>query len=364
MKYTLYGISLALLLALGCEQADTYKITGTWADGNGKTVYLCKMTDDRTLLSVDSAVVQNGTFEMTGPLEQIDRRILVVGNSRDNLLLDDQPIKVNITKQENPLIKLTTGADYDVQISGSREQAIFMQWKRESKAVFSQVSALKQMEKENELTDGQKSLKALFAPKAQSFLDSCRNSLAFTYIIGDDIAKTAEEGESLYHELTPEVQASYAGQLLLKRIESLRRLSEGHVAPDIELPAPDGTLVKLSSLRGKYVLVDFWASWCGPCLAEAPNVKAIYEDYKDKGFEVYGVSLDTNKEAWEKAIQQHGLHWIHVSSLKGNDAVTREYNVSGIPCTYLLDKEGRIIGRDLRGQALRDKVTSLFDNNN
>ena len=189
MKYTLYGISLALLLALGCEQADTYKITGTWADGNGKTVYLCKMTDDRTLLSVDSAVVQNGTFEMTGPLEQIDRRILVVGNSRDNLLLDDQPIKVNITKQENPLIKLTTGADYDVQISGSREQAIFMQWKRESKAVFSKISALRQMEKENELTDGQKSLKAIFAPKAQSFLDSCRNSLAFTYIIGDDIAK-------------------------------------------------------------------------------------------------------------------------------------------------------------------------------
>ena len=354
-----------MALSAGCKDANTnkYQITGTWAEGNGKTVYLCKMADDRTLLTVDSAIVQNGAFEMTGPLEQVDRRILVVGNSKDNLLLDEHPIKVNITKQENPLLKLTTGAEYDVQISGSREQAVFMQWKREAKAVFSQFFALQQMEKENELTDGQKSLKALFAPKAQSFLDSCRNSLAFAYIIGDDIAKTAEEGESMYHELSPEVQASYAGQLLLKRIESLRRLSEGHTAPDIELPAPDGTLVRLSSLCGKYVLVDFWASWCGPCLEEAPNVKAIYEDYKDKGFEVYGVSLDTNKEAWEKAIEQHGLNWIHVSSLKGNDAVTREYNVTSIPCTYLLDKDGRIIDRDLRGQALRNKIVSLLDNN-
>ena len=99
-------------------------------------------------------------------------------------------------------------------------------------------------------------------------------------------------------------------------------------------------------------------------MAEAPNVKAVYKDYKDKGFEVFGVSLDTDKAAWENAIKQNELNWIHVCSLKGgrgSEAIT--YNVTGIPCTFLLDKDGRIIAKNLRGEALREKISSLLGNN-
>lgn len=110
------------------------------------------------------------------------------------------------------------------------------------------------------------------------------------------------------------------------------------------------------------MLLDFWASWCGPCLAEVPNVKAVYEQYKDKGFEIYGVSLDDKKDAWVNAIEKHDLPWIHVSSLKGWECpVAKIYNVTGIPKMYLLDKEGRIVAMDLRGEALKEKVASFFN---
>jgi peroxiredoxin len=168
--------------------------------------------------------------------------------------------------------------------------------------------------------------------------------------------------EHYYDLLTPQVKESYPGELLKKKIQLLHNINVGGFAFDIELPTPDGTIIKLSSLRGKYVLLDFWASWCRPCLAEAPNVKEIYEKYHEKGFEVYGVSLDEKKDLWEDAILKHGLNWQHVSSLKGwKCPVAAQYNVTGIPKTFLIDPEGRILAVDLRGKELKDKVASLFD---
>ena len=362
MRHAFYWLCLVLTLSASGKEADTdkYKITGTWADGNGKTVYLYQLKEDGQMVAVDSAVVKDGAFEMSGTCEQIDRRILGIDYDRDNILLDGQPIHVDITTQQDMMAKLATSSEYDVQISGSREQAVFAQWKRKAKMTFELANGYNNRE-ESKMSDTDKRMRDMFNQQRQSFIDSCRNSMAFAYIIGDEFAQIPEEAERLYNELTPEVKASYAGQWLLKRIKEPVQ----QIAPEIALPAPDGSIVKLSSLRGKYVLVDFWASWCGPCLAEAPSVKAIYEDYKDKGFEVYGVSLDSNKEAWEKAIQQHGLNWTQVSSLSGFACPTiRDYNVSGVPCTFLLDKEGHVIGTNLRGQALRDKVASLFNDNN
>ena len=359
MKQVFYSL-VALLLSVGCTQTDNYKITGTWAEGNGKTVYLYQIKEDGQMVAADSAVVKNGTFEMSGPYTPFERRLLVVETSKDYILLDGQPIQVDVTKQTDPMARAMAGSEYDVKISGSIEQTVFKQWKMGAQMAY-KVAPYYNNKDEKELADWEKPLRDRYNKQVEDFLKISENSKAFAYIITDNLATSAEEGERLYNELTPEVQASYPGQLLLKRIESLRLLSAGKIAPDIAYPAPDGTIIKLSSLRGKYVLVDFWASWCGPCLAEAPNVKGIYEDYKDKGFEVYGVSLDTDKAAWENAIKQNGLDWIHVSSLKSNDPVIKQFNVIGIPCTYLLDREGRIIAKDLRGQALRDKVASLFE---
>lgn len=155
-------------------------------------------------------------------------------------------------------------------------------------------------------------------------------------------------------------QSKYARELH-SRVEVLRRTAIGEVAPDIVLNDPFGKSVALSSLRGKYVLVDFWASWCKPCRMENPNVVKLYNAYKPKGFEVFGVSLDDNRDSWIKAINDDRLLWTHVSDLKKwNASVVPVYNIESIPYTVLLDKEGRIIAKNLRGEQLAQKLAELM----
>lgn len=148
---------------------------------------------------------------------------------------------------------------------------------------------------------------------------------------------------------------------LKQQLDELRTLSVGQPAPEIALPNPEGELVRLSDLRGKYVLIDFWAAWCKPCREENPNVVRLYHQYKDKGFEVFGVSLDRTKEAWVGAIEEDGLEWTQVSDLQYfNSEAAATYQINAIPATYMVDPEGNIIAKDLRGSSLENKLKELF----
>jgi len=140
------------------------------------------------------------------------------------------------------------------------------------------------------------------------------------------------------------------------------RFKEGDTAPDIALQNPLGSTVKLSSLRGQVVLLDFWASWCGPCRHENPNVVAAYEKYKSKGFNIFSVSLDTDHDKWVNAIKQDHLEWInHVSELKGwQSAICQQYGIQAIPQNFLLDKDGKIIGTNLRGEDLDQRLAQVL----
>jgi peroxiredoxin len=143
--------------------------------------------------------------------------------------------------------------------------------------------------------------------------------------------------------------------------EQSKTTGKGALAPDITLNDPAGNPQTLSSLRGKIVLLDFWAAWCGPCRRENPNLVSAYAKYHDKGFEIYQVSLDKTKPEWEAAIKQDGLNWIHVSDLKyWSSPIARKYGVESIPANFLLDKEGRIIATNLRGAALEEELAKHF----
>ncbi|RXK51045.1 peroxiredoxin family protein [Aquirufa rosea] len=147
----------------------------------------------------------------------------------------------------------------------------------------------------------------------------------------------------------------------LENLKRLKGVSVGSEAPEINLPSPTGETVALSSLRGKYVLIDFWASWCGPCRRENPNVIKTYARFKDKGFEIFGVSLDQDKNAWLKAIETDQLTWKHVSDLQyWNSVAAQAYQVSAIPMTFMLDREGKILAKGLRGASLDKFLEDLF----
>lgn len=144
-------------------------------------------------------------------------------------------------------------------------------------------------------------------------------------------------------------------------VDKMKVTAIGQQVPEIEMPDPDGQLIKLSSLRGKYVLVDFWAKWCGPCRRENPNVVKAYQKYKDKGFDVFGVSLDRTKADWVQAIEEDGLTWTHVSDLKYFESqAASDFNITAIPFSILVDPQGKIIAKNLRGAALDKKLEEVL----
>jgi len=161
--------------------------------------------------------------------------------------------------------------------------------------------------------------------------------------------------------LDEELRQTLVGKKLEEKIGALTAVVPGAMAPDFVQADTSGRPLRLSSLRGKYVLVDFWASWCSPCRAENPNLKQQYEKYKSKNFEVISVSLDDNRKKWEDAIVKDGLPWLQVSDLKGwNNEAGKLYGVSGVPATFLVDPQGKIVATDIRGEVLNMKLAEIF----
>ncbi len=175
----------------------------------------------------------------------------------------------------------------------------------------------------------------------------------------------AEQNLDLQGDLARKFAQAHPGleisRKLVKKVEGFRKVAMGAIAPDIDLPDSDGEMKALADFRGKYVLLDFWASWCPPCREENANYGRIYEKYRDRGFEIFAVSLDTKRVQWLKATDKDSVVWPNVSDLKAyNSPAANEYSLSSLPANFLLDPEGRILSKNLRGEALRLRIADLL----
>jgi thiol-disulfide isomerase/thioredoxin len=272
---------------------------------------------------------------------------------------------------ESGRIKLTGDikALQDLKVAGSETQDEADVYKRSLKDITDQELPLyqkygkgskeEQMALEAKLDELRKQKRA----RANQYIASHPKSAYSVNLVDDRAAMgTYSDVKAIFDLLDPSAQQTPTGKRIAERLIVLKRSDIGEQVLNFTQNNTEGQPVRFAEFKGKYVFIDFWASWCGPCRAENPNVLKAYNQYKDKNFTVLGVSLDDNGERWKKAIKDDNMPWTQLSDLKGwKNEVSTYYGIRGIPSSLLVDPEGKIIAKDLRGHALTKKLEELFN---
>lgn len=368
---------LALLLwACGNDKGKpatgSFELKGTLTNAaGGETIYLEELAPTGKRVLDSTALDDKGNFVFTHSSPTPGFYRVKINEQNFAMLVLDSTQKVTLTADIRDM-----GNTYKAE--GSADTKVFLEMNELSKVIQMRTDSLQRafqaamgvIKMDSTKVD---SLNNVFEPIYMRMVDEhqrrvseivAKNTASLAALAGIqqlDPEKYMEIYKRVFDDLSARMPGSKYLDRLKQEIDSYSRLMTGTVAPDFTFPAPDGKPLSLSSFRGKIVLVDFWASWCGPCRKENPNVVRMYNKYNKKGFEILGVSLDEDKDKWIAAIKKDGLIWNHVSDLKGwSSEACKLYGIDAIPFTVLLDKEGKIIAKSLRGPALEQKLEELF----
>ena len=371
MKKIVFIITSALLfVACNNLKDNEFLISGT-ANGveNGKKVFIEVQTETGSLAK-DTAVVTDGKFELKGITEEIDLGFIRIENEQINLplILEEGKIEINIVKDS--LHKSTLG--------GTPNNDKFQKFNTESRAISEKVAKFEkdngpEMQKAqmsndtvtiNKLLKEYKKFQNEMNDYSKKFIKENPDAYLSVLLLENFLMRqylTPEEIKSYFDGLNKEVKETKSGKKIKTTLDAMTAIVIGKPAPNFSAPSPEGKTISLKESLGKVTIIDFWASWCGPCRAENPNVVALYNEFHPQGLNIIGVSLDKDAAKWKEAIAKDGLIWPHVSNLKfWEDPIAKQYNVQSIPATFILDEKGNIVAKDLRGEELRAKVAALL----
>ena len=369
MKYAIAAIMAICLIGWlsACQHhsSEGFVIEGQIEGAPDGWVFFLHQQADSAV--TDSVKITHGHFRFTGKVDEPTLFSLSLPNSMQELDFFVENANIHIQGHADSLAQArVTGspAQQDYEAYQQQMQPFNQQYMALYQAYEDAVRAGTLTQKQDSINAAANHIDSLQTAAMVSFITQHPKSVVSAWVVTRSnliYEPDVQILDKIYQSLDTTVRATHYGKQIFQTLEIARRTAIGQPAPDFTLPDTSGQPLSLSSLRGKYVLVDFWASWCGPCRMENPHVVQAFQKYKNRNFTILGVSLDKDRASWLQAIHEDQLYWHQVSDLKyWNNAAARLYGIQAIPANFLLDPQGKIIARNLRGDELDKKLASIF----